>query len=67
MIRPYELAIDGPLFRKQREWLLHITDRLKRDGESIEEAEGLTNLLDEIADQAHDRHGLDCLLTEDEE
>ncbi len=27
--------------------------------------EGLMFLLDEIADQAHDRYGIDCLLAED--
>jgi hypothetical protein len=28
--------------------------------------EGLIELTDELADQAHDRHGIDCLLVDEE-
>lgn len=56
--------IDGPTFRQQRElvfWLAEPGAHFL----SAEDAEllcGLSNLLDEIADEAHDRHGIDCLL-----
>ena len=68
--KQYGLHIDGKLFRKQRELLVKIADRVRRkqpyepspsDGELLE---GLLNLTDEIADQAHDQHGIDCLLNE---
>lgn len=49
-------GIDGPLFRQQREWLAWQND---------EHARGLTELLDKIADWAHDCWGVDCLLEEE--
>jgi hypothetical protein len=68
----YELHLDGQLFRGQRELLLRVAD-LARRGRPYKPApgdeallEGLLNLTDEIADQAHDRHGIDCLLHDDE-
>jgi hypothetical protein len=66
--KPYLLNLDGPLFRAQRKLLLRIADaaRQKRpyepahgDGELLE---GLLGLTDAVADQGHDRHGIDCLL-----
>jgi len=69
---PYEFSLDGGLFRAQRELLLRIADLARRklpyepapgDDEVLE---GLLGLTDEIADQAHDRHGIDCLLHDDE-
>lgn len=64
----YELSIDGPLFRAQRELLLKVAD-LARRGQSYAPApgdeglwEGLLGLTDAVADQAHDRYGIDCLL-----
>jgi hypothetical protein len=64
----YTLRIDGELFRRQRELLLKIQDAVSRHEPYIPAAsdvdllEGATTLLDEIADQAHDQHGIDCLL-----
>ncbi len=58
--------IDGPLFRKQRLALLEVFD-LGITAEMSELLDGLVNLLDEIADQAHDRYGVDCLLEEPED
>jgi hypothetical protein len=59
----YLLRIDGPSFRRQRLWLLEMADRLpEKDRNTLD---GVVCLLDEIADQAHDRHGVDCLLTEE--
>jgi hypothetical protein len=64
----YRLKIDGPLFRSQRQMLLQLAERVRQglaytpspgDAELLE---GLIQLTDEIADQAHDRFGLDCLL-----
>jgi hypothetical protein len=68
----YELHLDGKLFRAQRELLVKIADLVRRkhpyepaaDDEGL--LEGLLGLTDEIADQAHDRHGIDCLLHDDE-
>jgi hypothetical protein len=60
----YTLRIDGPLLRKQRQALLDVIG-LKLVEETYEALDGLLNLLDEIADQAHDRYGLASLLEED--
>ena len=70
----YTLTLDGPLFRKQREFLLRLSEgvrakeatppQLPADAEEV--LEGLISLTDQIADQAHDRYGIDCLLTESE-
>jgi hypothetical protein len=64
----YTLRIDGELFRRQRELLLKIQDAVSRHepyvpaANDVDLLEGATSLLDEIADQAHDQHGIDCLL-----
>ena len=55
----YALRIDGPLLRRQRQWLLDLAEKTTGDGQ--EHLEGILALLDEIADH-HDRHGIDCLL-----
>jgi hypothetical protein len=69
----YTLNIDGKLFRSQRELLMKIADlaRQKRpyiptpgDGALLE---GLLELTDAIADQAHDQHGIDCLLGDEDD
>jgi len=64
----YSLNIGGPEFRQQRELLQNLQGAARAqmpywlsDGEA-ESLEGLINLTDEIADQAHDCHGRDCLL-----
>jgi len=66
--RPYSLVIDGPTFRSQRELLLKLqkvaagrTPNVPDRGDR-ELLEGLIELTDELADQAHDRHGVDCLM-----
>jgi hypothetical protein len=67
----YTFCIDGPAFRAQRNLLVKIADLVhrKRHYESSPGderlLEGLLNLTDAIADQAHDRHGIDCLLNDD--
>jgi hypothetical protein len=64
----YTLQIDGKLFRDQRKLLITIADLARhqqpyKPSPGDEELlEGLLNLTDAIADQAHDRHGIDCLL-----
>ena len=72
-MKDYELRLDGPAFRAQRELLLRLADLARRkrpwqpapgDGELLE---GLVALSDEIADQAHDRHEIDCLLHENDD
>ena len=59
-LQDYALHIDGPLLRRQREWLLGLTERTTKDDR--DHLEGILSLLDEIADQAHDRHGIASLL-----
>jgi hypothetical protein len=54
------VRIDGPLLRRQRQWPLELTERTTHDDE--EHLEGILSLLDEIADQAHDRYGIASLL-----
>ena len=67
-LKSYALRIDGPLLRNQRQLLMKIAElaRHKQPYEPLpgDDAllEGLLGLTDEIADQAHDRHGIDCLL-----
>jgi len=64
-IQEYSLAVDGPLFRRQRLLLLRLAEsaRHKRsmpaDALDAELLEGLVNLTDSIADQAIDRYGID--------
>jgi len=67
-MRRYDLNLDGPAFRAQRKLLMKIADLVHRN-RPYEPApgderllEGLLGLTDAIADQAHDRHGIDCLL-----
>jgi hypothetical protein len=66
----YALDIDGPTFRAQRQLLLKLVEGSRRQtpltlGSDHEELlEGLVNLTDAIADQAHDNYGVDCLLDE---
>ena len=69
---PYHLTIDGPTFRSQRELLLKLQglagagipySPASGDQELLE---GLITLSDELADQAHDHYGVDCLLGADE-
>ena len=64
----FDLKIDGPVLREQRLLLLAVANDLNRGrrqpgypGEK-ELVEGLLSLTDEIADQAADRYGIDCLL-----
>jgi len=70
---PYHLKIDGPLFRAQRELLLNLRDLAGQETPFIPAPvhesllDGLIHLTDEMADQAHDRHGLDCLLETDDQ
>lgn len=66
--------IDGLLFKQQR---LDLTNAIETIGNMIsssdqkyelgivESLEGLQNLLDAVADIAHDHYGIDCLLMED--
>lgn len=67
----YTFSLDGSLFRRQRQFLLFLMERSRDKGkprpqlpaDAEEMLEGLISLTDEIADQAHDRYGIDCLLT----
>jgi hypothetical protein len=64
----YALNLDGPLFRSQRELLQCLFDTARRQEpillgtEETELLEGVLNLTDNLADQAADRYGIDCLL-----
>ena len=64
----FDLAIDGPLLRIQRERLLQLMDALHR-GKPVsltpndkDLLEGLINLTDEIADQVATRYSVNSLL-----
>ena len=67
-LQTYALRIDGRLFRRQRQLLVKLLDVVLHDkayapaAEDADLLEGIAALLDEIADQAHDRHGIECLL-----
>ena len=70
-LNQYALHIDGKLFRRQRELLMRIADlahrnRLTAQIRAMKALEGLLGLTDEIGDQAHDRHGIDCLLVDED-
>jgi hypothetical protein len=69
----YTLHIDGELFRVQRELLTKIADLARQKqpyspmpGDEVL-LDGLVELTDAIADQAHDQHGIDCLLVDDDD
>jgi len=71
-LKSYDLRIDGQLLRKQRRLLLDLTETTFGGTRIVPEAsnervllEGIIALLDEIADQVHDRYGIDCLEPED--
>jgi hypothetical protein len=57
----YTLDIYGPLFREQREALGRAVDGLELSGRDRELLGGIESLTDELADQAHDQYGIDCL------
>jgi len=65
----YLLHIDGHLFRTQRGLLVKLAHFVRRKQTyqpvpgDFELLEGLLNLTDAIADQAHDQYGIDCLLS----
>ncbi len=72
-LQDYALRIDGPLLASQRRLLLKVFDTVFRGDPYVPEAlndqdllQGIIFLLDEIADQAHDRHGIASLLEPDE-
>jgi len=71
--KTYRLQIDGPAFRTQRELLLKLRELISADipysasPHDQGRLEGLVELTDELADQAHDRYGIDCLLSTDKE
>jgi hypothetical protein len=66
----YALTIDGPQFRQQRSLLLKISAAAHHGTAYVPEVgdadllEGMVSLTDAIADQAHDRYGLDGLLAD---
>ncbi len=63
----YEFGLSGPLFRKQRRLVRRLADAADKGDVFVwlpgddELLSGVEGLLDEIADQAHDKHGIDCL------
>jgi hypothetical protein len=66
-VKTYSMVLDGPLFRRQRRLLMDLAHEFEGHGERAELLEGLITLTDAIADQAHDNHGIDCLLAPDGE
>lgn len=68
-LKPYTLRIDGQLLRNQRRLLLNVVNTMLHDKpcrplseDDCHLFQGVIELLDAIAEQGHDRHGLDCLL-----
>ena len=65
MANLYEYELDGPLFRRQREWLWRVSAEIRRHGRyspqpgDLDLIAGLINMTDALADQAHDRYGID--------
>lgn len=65
----YQLSIDGPQLRQQRELLIQLAEAARSGrpcelgSQQAELLEGLINLTDVVADQAHDRYGIDCLIS----
>lgn len=64
-----KINLDVPLFKEQRQFLNTLIESAS-DTETLEDAEidkliGIQNLLDSIADVAHDKYGLDTLLGEE--
>lgn len=60
----YSLRINGPTLREQRLLLERFLDSagLPRHGDDRLLLEGIIEMLDTIADQARDQHGIDCLI-----
>lgn len=61
-LHDYSLRIDAPLLRQQRRLLDRLRDDLHPHSDDRAIMEGVINMLDEVADQAHDRYGIDCLI-----
>lgn len=62
-------GIDGDLFKRQRLMILDMAKQADKEGdlERSHLLDGLVDLLDNIADTAHDTYGVDCLLGDPEE
>ena len=58
----YHLALDGSLLREQRKFLLELQEQSQKHSDQYELLAGLIELTDELADQAHDKYGIDCLI-----
>lgn len=56
--------IDGEEFARQRYLICELANSPLLKSEHQQLLEGLTNLLDVIADDLHDRHGIECLMKE---
>lgn len=71
LMKEYRLNLSGPELKAQRrliEKLLEERDELVEllEEECVQDTLlGLQNLLDSLADQAHDAYGIDCLLTDE--
>lgn len=72
-MQTYSLRIDGDLLWSQRQLLLKLVDaapgtvlEILRAKDTTDLWEGILALLDEIADQGHDRHAIASLLESDE-
>jgi hypothetical protein len=71
---PYYLNLDGPLLKTQRQWLLNMRRNMEDHGgfggkidiavDDLDMLDGLIELTDALADQAHDRYGLDTIIGE---
>jgi hypothetical protein len=68
----YDLALDGPLLRRQRELLFMLMEAADEcrafdlGPAQLELLDGLVNLTNALADQAHDEFGIECLVDGDD-
>ncbi len=61
-----KISLDVPLFKEQRKFLNTLINTSIVTEKEFDILLGIQNLLDSIADVAHDKYGLDTLLEEEE-
>lgn len=62
-LRPYQLNLDGPLLKEQRATIREMLDNRDTLDSYVPTLAGIESLLNELADQAWDNHGIDGLLS----
>ena len=62
LLQVYRLNLDGPLLKEQRIAVRKMIDDPSVDSTYVPSLNGIENLLDSLADQAWDDHGIDAML-----